>query len=112
MERAFRALGKATTASLAQNRIINLDFTIAAAKAFATSLAPQVKGSAFRFVYVSGAATEKDPEKSLWFAGDLRKMRVRYQCYLFIMLTISACFRNNFVFVSCLRPNLAHCEMR
>jgi hypothetical protein len=67
-------------------RTINLDYTLAAAKAFqesfAARLADQRKGK-FRFVYCSGIIAERDQEKSLWFMGEGRKMRVRAVPLLF-----------------------------
>lgn len=61
-----------------ESRRINLDFTLAGASAFATHLAPSTlerTNHKFRFVYTSGAMTERDPNTSLWFASDFRKMR-------------------------------------
>jgi hypothetical protein len=71
-------------------RTINLDYTLAAAKAFqkslAAPLADQRKGNKFRFVYCSGIIAERDQEKSLWFMGEGRKMRVRPVSLLFSLV--------------------------
>ncbi|MCJ1307240.1 hypothetical protein MMC25_000886 [Agyrium rufum] len=58
-------------------RTINLEYTLAAANAFANSLAKQRSSTAdkFRFVYVSGMLAVKDQEKPLWFAEEGRRMR-------------------------------------
>jgi hypothetical protein len=77
-----RSLGIARSISPAgeSGRTINLDYTLAASKAFekslATRLPDQTKGKKFRFVYCSGILAERDQEKSLWFMGEGRKMRV------------------------------------
>ncbi|KAK4545976.1 hypothetical protein LTR36_002540 [Oleoguttula mirabilis] len=55
----------------------HVDYTLAAVHAFASALATELEaqGSRFRFVYLSGAVTERDQNKSLWFLGESRKMR-------------------------------------
>ena len=58
---------------------INIDYTKAAAEMFVGKLAPQLQGGKkFRFVYLSGAGSEKNQEQKLWFAQDFRQMRVRF----------------------------------
>ncbi|KAN0120233.1 hypothetical protein V8E51_002441 [Hyaloscypha variabilis] len=54
------------------NRKINFDYALATANAFseATKNKPSI-----RFVYLSGALPEKDPNKRLWILEDNRKMR-------------------------------------
>ena len=64
-------------------REVCLDYTMAAArgitqKAKARKEAAQGEYGRFRFVYLSGAAAEKDQERALWFKGDYRRIRVRY----------------------------------
>jgi hypothetical protein len=58
---------------------VNVDFAIAAAKAFADKLAPALKGQGkkFRFVYCSGIGAENDLDKKLMFLEDTRKAKVR-----------------------------------
>jgi len=59
-------------------REVHIDYTMAAANAFATTLASTLDaGKKFRFIYLSGALAEKDQEKRLWFLENGRKMRVR-----------------------------------
>lgn len=74
------ALGTVAPSDPERNRRINMDFTLAAARGFAASLAksPGVghQGKrAFRFVYMSGMYTEKDQERRLWIVAENRKMR-------------------------------------
>jgi hypothetical protein len=84
-------------------RRICVEFTAAAARAFSRAYADEgsesavsagVEGQAdtgdavtgsnaegkpkppFRFVYISGAAVERDQSKSLWYMGNYRRMRV------------------------------------
>lgn len=52
------------------NRKINFGYAIATARMFANSWTKP-----FRFVYLSGALPEKDPEKRLWFLAENRRMR-------------------------------------
>lgn len=71
------------------NRRVSIDYTVAAAKAFqeafgfsevnsdANMISP-ARNKPFRFVYVSGFLAERDQSKSLWFAQDLRRIRVRF----------------------------------
>ena len=61
-------------------RKVNVDFTLAAASAFAKTLVPpaMAEGSRFRFVYCSGWATENDLQKPLRFMRDSRRIKVRY----------------------------------
>jgi nucleoside-diphosphate-sugar epimerase len=54
------------------NRKINFDYALVAACAFAK--ATKNKASV-RFVYLSGALVEKDPNKRLWILEENRKMR-------------------------------------
>lgn len=60
------------------NRKINFDFAIGTAKTF-TSLFTENKHKppqgSFKFVYLSGALPEKDPNKHLWFLVENRRMR-------------------------------------
>lgn len=53
------------------NRKINFEYALSTAKTFASFNHTQP----FRFVYLSGALPEKDPEKRLWFLAENRKMR-------------------------------------
>ncbi|TVY71204.1 hypothetical protein LSUE1_G006343 [Lachnellula suecica] len=55
------------------NRKINFDYALATARNFAEASKPNQ--SPVRFVYLSGALTEKDQGKHLWFLEDNRKMR-------------------------------------
>jgi nucleoside-diphosphate-sugar epimerase len=55
------------------NRKINFEYALAAARTF-VELA-KAKKSPTRFVYLSGALVEKDPNKTLWFVQENRRMR-------------------------------------
>ena len=59
--------------------------TLAAAKAFVTTLAPKLAGRErkFRFVFCSGMGAEWDQDKSLMFLSDTRKIKVRLNCLFF-----------------------------
>jgi len=62
------------------NRRVSIGYTMAASKAFKTSFSSQ-QGTAddktkFRFIYLSGAAAERDQEKPLWLFRDNRRIRV------------------------------------
>jgi hypothetical protein len=67
---------------------------LAAAKAFQSALtrrpADQGKKNKFRFVYCSGILAERDQDRSLWFMGDARRMRVCTE-FLFLYLVLSSC---------------------
>jgi hypothetical protein len=52
---------------------LNITFPKAAAEAFAKHLGDAKK---FRFVYISGMWTERDPTKSLWLMAKFRRLRV------------------------------------
>ena len=59
-------------------RQVSVAYTLAAAKAFTPDPDPQDDSPAkkFRFVYLSGAAAERDQTKPLWFMQDYRRIRV------------------------------------
>lgn len=75
-EACLWALGSTTREPVA-GRKINLDYTMAGANAFATSLATQLEtqGGKFRFVYTSGMVTSKDQNKKLWISQEFRRIR-------------------------------------
>ena len=76
-EACIWSLGVARSLSAEQNRKINLNYTLAAAKAFTEILAPSLEdGKKFRFVYLSGMMTERDPKRNLWFMKESRLIRV------------------------------------
>lgn len=76
-EACIWSLGVARSLSPEQNRKINLDYTITAARTFAEQFAEgDGEGKKFRFVYLSGMLTERDPEKKLWFMREARLIRV------------------------------------
>lgn len=57
-------------------RKVGVDFTLAAANAFAIDLAPAVpRGQKFRFVYCSGKGAEWEQQKNLWVFSDTRKLK-------------------------------------
>jgi nucleoside-diphosphate-sugar epimerase len=62
------------------NRKINFDYAVATANMFAKlfdngSDSKSTRTKTLRFVYLSGALPEKDPEKRLWFLAENRRMR-------------------------------------
>lgn len=57
------------------NRKVSIDYTLAAAQTFEQRFSSYEKK--FRFIYLSGAAAEKDQEKSLWIMQDYRRIPVR-----------------------------------
>ncbi|MCJ1377502.1 hypothetical protein MMC17_000597 [Xylographa soralifera] len=62
-----------TTADL---RRVEVDYTMAAATAFTTSLAPMLpERKKFRFVYLSGMISETNQEKPLWYAQNARRLK-------------------------------------
>jgi len=60
-------------------KIVQAGYSLAAAEAFTASLAPALRseGKPFRFEYLSGAFTERDPSKHLWFLQNARRIKVR-----------------------------------
>jgi nucleoside-diphosphate-sugar epimerase len=76
-----RTLGKARMPDNETNKRVSIDYTLAAARAFKESLSSQPEtisnnNTEFRFIYLSGAAAERDQTKSLWFMQDYRRIRV------------------------------------
>ncbi|KAK9236433.1 hypothetical protein V1525DRAFT_217724 [Lipomyces kononenkoae] len=57
------------------NRKINFEFAIGTAQTFAKALKAEYSTKPFKFVYLSGALPEKDPNKKLWFLAENRRMR-------------------------------------
>ncbi|KAL2812169.1 hypothetical protein BJX63DRAFT_432797 [Aspergillus granulosus] len=72
-------LGLATSLDLSLYRKINHEYTLAAVEAFSkippVSSSPAASNRPFRFIYCSGAAAVRDQEKTLWFMGDIRRVR-------------------------------------
>ncbi|KAF2720177.1 hypothetical protein K431DRAFT_286024 [Polychaeton citri CBS 116435] len=60
-----------------QDIAANFEYPLAGVKAFETNLITHLPHAVqkFRFVYLSGALVERDQNKSLWFAKDLRLQR-------------------------------------
>ncbi|KAK2763767.1 hypothetical protein FQN54_009384 [Arachnomyces sp. PD_36] len=70
------SLGKPYISNNELARKVSIDYTLAAAKIFDQQLSSGPgKGEKFRFVYCSGAATERDQTRSLWFAQEYRRIR-------------------------------------
>jgi hypothetical protein len=60
---------------------VNIDYPFEAAKAFILHLAPQLdQGKRFRFLYVSGFAVSRDPEKKYMPFQDAGRVKVSYYC--------------------------------
>lgn len=57
------------------NRKINFEFAIKTARSFAQTFAEYNANRSFKFVYLSGALPEKDPNKRLCFLEENRRMR-------------------------------------
>jgi len=57
----------------AGNRVLEVDYPLAFGNAMSNVVQAQQKK--FRYLHLSGAATERDQEKALWFKGDMRKMK-------------------------------------
>lgn len=57
------------------NRKINFEYAISTARMFASLFDDNPGKERFRFVYLSGALPEKDPDKKLWFLAENRRMR-------------------------------------
>ncbi|KAL2824587.1 hypothetical protein BJY01DRAFT_230418 [Aspergillus pseudoustus] len=70
---------------------ICIDYTAAAAAAFQRAMTASDDGDSgekkekqpFRFVYISGAAVERDQSKSLWYMGNFRRIRGESENVLF-----------------------------
>ncbi|KAL8950577.1 MAG: hypothetical protein Q9222_003386 [Ikaeria aurantiellina] len=84
-EACIWSLGVARSLSPEANRKVNLEYTLAAARAF-TNLwkepeqpkAGEGSKGNFRFVYLSGMFTERDRERTLWFMSQARKIRASH----------------------------------
>ena len=61
--------------STAGNLVLEIEYPLAFAKAFANTLPAHKKK--FRYLHVSGAVVETNQEKPLWFFRDARRVRVR-----------------------------------
>lgn len=57
-----------------ENPTLELEYPMAFAKAFSTTLAEHKKR--FRYLHLTGAVVERDQAKSLWFLGGMRKLKV------------------------------------
>jgi hypothetical protein len=59
-------------------RKVGIDYTLAAANAFATTLAPRLgnTGRKFPFVFCSGHGAEQKEDARVWLFSDTRKIKV------------------------------------
>jgi hypothetical protein len=72
----YRTLGLPHHSDMNIYRRVNVDYTLAAVKAFTEYLTPGL-GKPLRFIYCSGAAAVRDQEKPLWLMPQTRRIRVR-----------------------------------
>jgi hypothetical protein len=63
----------------AGDKALELDYPLAFGNAFSKTLSESKKK--FRYVHLSGAATERDQDKALWFKSEMRKMKVCHSKY-------------------------------
>jgi hypothetical protein len=71
--------GKATDfPNIETARKVSIDYTLAAAQAFATNLAPRLveTGRKFSFVFCSGHGAEQNEDVRVWLFADSRKIKV------------------------------------
>ena len=74
------ALGSADFSDYEAAKRVHLNFTLAAARAFADAVRGRLSpGKKFRFVYTSGVLSIKDQEGSAFFLGKFRRLRVGTQ---------------------------------
>ncbi|PWY69087.1 NAD(P)-binding protein [Aspergillus heteromorphus CBS 117.55] len=74
-EACIWALGQNRAPDNETGRKINIEYTLSAIRAFDQSRDATSPTGKFRFVYLSGGMSERDQSKSLWVAGDTRKIR-------------------------------------
>jgi hypothetical protein len=59
-------------------RRVTVQFPMIAARLFADELAPKLKqGKPFRFAFLSGYLSERNPKKKTWFANGALHIKVR-----------------------------------
>lgn len=58
----------------AGDKALEVDYPVAFGNAFSKTL--QTTKKKLRYLHLSGAATERDQEKPLWFKSDMRKLKV------------------------------------
>ncbi|KAL9097058.1 MAG: hypothetical protein Q9165_001022 [Trypethelium subeluteriae] len=74
-EAVLWCLGKAWMPDSDMARKVSVDYTLAAVRAFDRANATANNDKKLRFVYLSGAASERDQTKPLWFLQDYRRIR-------------------------------------
>lgn len=73
-DQTHRCMG--TTAG---DKALELDYPLAFGDAFSETLSESKKK--FRYVHLSGAATERDQNRALWVKSEMRKMKVSHFTY-------------------------------
>jgi hypothetical protein len=58
----------------AGDKVLEIDYPLAFGNAISKAL--PAEGKKFRYIHLSGAATERDQEKPLWFEGSMRKIKI------------------------------------
>lgn len=71
----FRAMGLRPSLPIDQQRIVNIDYTLAGARACASKV-PADAAQPFRFIYMSGSMASNDQDKTLWISPEVRRLRV------------------------------------
>lgn len=59
-----------------RTRVISVDYPAAAAANMADIASTSAPNGKLRFVYISGSGVERDQNKSLWYMGNFRRLRV------------------------------------
>jgi len=59
----------------AGDKILEVDYPLAFGNAMSTVLQIAKEKKKFRFIHLSGAATERDQSKDLWFKSEMRKLK-------------------------------------
>ncbi len=58
----------------AGDKALEVDYPLAFGNAFSSTLVET--NQRFRYIHLSGAATERDQERPLWFKAEMRKLKV------------------------------------
>lgn len=74
----YRSIGGPVSSfpDLATAKRVQIDYGVAAAKAFAEHVLPRSPSGKFRLVFCSAALACRDNQKKLWFESDTRHIKV------------------------------------
>jgi len=62
----------------AGSKVLEVDYPLAFGNAMRAVLQKEKENKKFRYTHLSGAVTERDQSKDLWFKSEMRKLKIPF----------------------------------